>query len=81
MVKHLPANAGDTGDMGLIPTPVILAWEIPWRAAVHGVTKSWTRPRERARTLNLVQCSCHLYSFPYCERQQQKIVSPVSSIC
>ena len=46
MVKHLPANAGDTGDMGLIPTPVILAWEMPWWAAVHGVTKSWTRLSE-----------------------------------
>ena len=44
MVKNLPANAGDTGDMGSIPTsgvPLeegvamhssILAWEIPQRS-------------------------------------------------
>ena len=34
---------------------------------------------EWAHTLNLVQCSCHLHSFPYCEQKQQKIVSPISS--
>ena len=52
MVKNLPANAGDTGDLGLIPgqeDPLekemathssILAWEIPWagawQATIHG---------------------------------------------
>ena len=41
MVKNLPANAGDTGDMGSIPglgcsprvgngNSSILAWTIPW---------------------------------------------------
>ena len=43
MVKNLPANAGDSGDMGLIlglgrspgvrkwqPTPIFLPGEIPW---------------------------------------------------
>ena len=39
VVKNLPANAGDTGDVGLIPgweDPLeedhssILAWRIPW---------------------------------------------------
>ena len=48
MVKNLPANAGD---MCLIPRSGrsagegngdcsnFLAWEIPWMATVHGVTK------------------------------------------
>ena len=39
-VKHLPANAGATGDMGLTPTPVILAWEVPRWATVHGVKRA-----------------------------------------
>ena len=42
MVKNLPANAGDTGDAGLIPGQedpleeemiihsIILTWRIPW---------------------------------------------------
>ena len=42
MVKKRPANAGDAGDMGLIPgsgrspggghgsPPSVLAWRIPW---------------------------------------------------
>ena len=56
MVKNLPANAGDTGDEGLIPesgrTPgggngnPLLENPIDrgtWWATAHGVTKSWTR--------------------------------------
>ena len=47
MVKNLPANAGDTGDLGLIPgqeDPLekemathssILAWRIPWTEEPH----------------------------------------------
>ena len=54
VVKNLPANAGDTGDEGLIPGSEdslkkemathssILAWKIPWTEepvrGVHGVT-------------------------------------------
>ena len=60
VVKNPPANAGDTGDMGLIPgsgrspgggnsNPLQYSClENPmdrgaWWAAVHGVTKNWTR--------------------------------------
>ena len=43
MVKNLPANAGDTGDAGLIYSCL----ENPidrgtWQATVHGVAKSQT---------------------------------------
>ena len=58
MVKNSPANAGDAGDVGLIPglgrslgegngNPLQCSClENPmdrgaWRAAVHGVAKSW----------------------------------------
>ena len=49
LVKNLPANEGDAGDMGSIPglgRPLekemathssILAWEIPWRAEPGGL--------------------------------------------
>ena len=55
MVKNLPTNAGDAGDLGLIPgeDPLeedmathssILAWKRldrgAWRATVHGVSES-----------------------------------------
>ena len=56
--KNLPANAGDSRDMGLIPgsrrspggghgNPLpFLAWRIPWRGAwkatVHGVSQNQT---------------------------------------
>ena len=59
VVKNLRVNAGDAGDMGLIPElerpPLeeemtthssIIAWKSPWtvwQAGVHGVVKSWTR--------------------------------------
>ena len=60
MLETLPANAGDTGDVGLNPglgkspggahsNPLqysCLANPMDrgaWRAAVHGVTESWTR--------------------------------------
>ena len=58
VVKHLPANAGDTGDAGLIPglgrssggdgNPLQYSClENPldrgaWWATVHGAAKSWT---------------------------------------
>ena len=58
MVKNLPTNAGDSGDVGLIPVsgrspgvgngkPLsILAWKSmnsgAWRATAHKVSKSWT---------------------------------------
>ena len=57
VVKNLPANAGDAGDIALIPgskrspgegngQSSILAWKIPWTeepgAIVDGVTKSQT---------------------------------------
>ena len=50
MVKNLSANAGDTGDMGLILSwedsleeemathPSGLAWEIPWTEAPGGLS-------------------------------------------
>ena len=43
MVRNLPANAGDTGDAGLIPVSGvsthsnILAWEIPWTEEPGGL--------------------------------------------
>ena len=49
MVKNLPANSGDTGDIGLIPglgrsvgdrsgNPFcLLAWEIPWTEEPGGL--------------------------------------------
>ena len=58
MVKNIPANAGDTGDVGLIPvlgrsleeemaTHYSFCLENSmdrgaWRAVIHGVTKSQT---------------------------------------
>ena len=58
MIKNLPANAGNTGNMGLIPgsrrsprgngnQSSILAWKIPWtdepsHVTVHRIAKSWT---------------------------------------
>ena len=61
VVKNSPANAGDIGDAGSIPSlgrspeegncnlSNILAGEIPW-ATVHGVSKSRTRLSDLART-------------------------------
>ena len=52
VIKNLPANAGDTRDVGLIPGLgthfSILAWEntmerADWQATVHGVAKSRSR--------------------------------------
>ena len=42
MVKNLSANAGDTGDTGLVPGlgtshSSILAWKIPWTEEPGGV--------------------------------------------
>ena len=49
VVKNLPANAGDTGDVGLIPGPgrspragngnhsSVLAWRIPWTELPGGL--------------------------------------------
>ena len=43
MVKNLPANTGDEGDLDLIPggghgNPLhILAWEIPWTEEPGGL--------------------------------------------
>ena len=54
VVENPPANAGDIGDMGLIPgsgrspgvgdgNPLsILAWRA-WRVTVHGIARSWTQ--------------------------------------
>ena len=58
VVKNLPANAGDTEDLGLIPgsgrsprggndNPLQYSclenpWTGAWRATVHGATKSQT---------------------------------------
>ena len=51
MVKSLPANAGDAGDMGSIPglrispgggmatTPVFLTEKIPWTEGPDGILK------------------------------------------
>ena len=39
VVKNLPANAGATGDVGLIRSP---GGDNAWRATVYGVAKSWT---------------------------------------
>ena len=50
MVKNLPANAGDAGDVGLSPVlkrypgggngnyPSILAWRIPWTEETGGLS-------------------------------------------
>ena len=54
VVKNLPANAGATGDLGLIPGSGRSSEEVmrtlknpvdrgAWRATVHGVAKSRTR--------------------------------------
>ena len=60
MVKNLPANGGDIGDVGSIPgserslglgngNPFQYSFleksmdRGPWRPAVPGVTKNWTR--------------------------------------
>ena len=38
MVKNLPANAGDTGDVGSIaPHFRILTWRIPWTEEPGGL--------------------------------------------
>ena len=56
MIKNLPANAGDPGNVGSIPrlgrfpgvgsrTHCSLAWKISWTeepGALHGVAKSQT---------------------------------------
>ena len=54
VVKNLPASAGDTAELGLIPgsgrspgvgdgNPLsILAWRA-WRVTVHGIARSWTQ--------------------------------------
>ena len=55
VVKNPPANAGDAGDMGLIPgwgrssegngnPHQMLAWKIrgPWQSTVHAVAESDT---------------------------------------
>ena len=57
MVKNMPASAGDTRDVGLVPglgrfsgggngNSSILAWKIPWTQEPGGlqslVLKSWT---------------------------------------
>ena len=33
-------------DKGMATDSSILAWRIPWRATVHRVAKSWTRPSD-----------------------------------
>ena len=54
VVKNLPANAGDTAEMGLIPgsgsssggaNSNLLQYSMDWgtwQATVHGVAESWT---------------------------------------
>ena len=62
VVKNLPANAADTGDVYLWVRKIswrmathssILAWKIPWTeesgGTVHGVVKSHTLLSRRAR--------------------------------
>ena len=56
MVKNLPANAGDTGDVDLIPRSGMpthsssLAWKIPWAEEPSGLqsmgSQSWTQLRD-----------------------------------
>ena len=57
VVKNLPANTGDTRDMGLIPgsgiSPAthstILAWKISWTkesGGLHGVCKELDTPEQ-----------------------------------
>ena len=42
MVKNLPANAGDTGDVGSIaPNFRILTWRIPWTEEPGRLLQSW----------------------------------------
>ena len=66
VVNNPPANAGDTGDVGLTPgsgrSPGVgngnlfqySCWDNPmdrgtWQATVHGLAKSWTRPKHTYR--------------------------------
>ena len=73
VVKNVPANAGDTGDVGSIPgsgrspgeghdNPLQYSClENPkdrgaWWAAVHGVTKSWTRLKRLGIAQGTKQC-------------------------
>ena len=84
MVKNLRANAGDTGDVGLIPAfgrypgggdgnPLQYSClENPtdrgaWRAAVHGVAKSRTRPKP-------VSMHTHDSASPLLNRYPEKII-------
>ena len=42
MIKNLPTKAGDARDVGLGRLWELVMDREAWRAAVHGVTKSWT---------------------------------------
>ena len=100
VVKNLPANSGDTRDVGLIPgsgrspgegnrnPSCILVHGNPmdreaYQATVHGVAKSWTRPRLKYITAQhielqytgLVICSC----IPRCRRVSLKQYDLIST--
>ena len=73
VVKNLPINAGDAGDMGSIPgledslekematysSSSILAWKIPWIEGLQymGLLKSWTQRAHFKLTI--------IYSIPW----------------
>ena len=77
MVKNLPANAGDTRNMGLMDQEAplkekmvtysrILAWKISWtegarQAKVHCVTKSQTRLKQ----LSTQACNQRKHKVPF----------------
>ena len=94
VVKNLPANTGDEGDMGLIPgmgrSPGIgngkpfqySRLENPkdrggWRAAVHGVTKSWTHwVTEHTRAV----CPALVSRFQYFPSRRAFFQTPFSNL-
>ena len=78
MVKNPPANAGTSGEVGLIPgsgrspgggngNPLQYSWDNPmdgeaWWATVHGVTKSQTGLSNRAPTHSKDRDHCSVNS-------------------
>ena len=72
MVKNLPANAEDTGDLSLIPgsgRPLeeemathssILAWKIPWTEEPGGLYSQWGHKESDMTACTHMHC---IYSY------------------